>query len=217
MKRCLQCNKVFEDSIDFCLDDGTVLTEETFVLPTETSIEDVEEEKTIVHHEPLKVEIRRNRHSESGELIIPTTASEAPVIIEKTGSLGKYLFFLLLGLFLGGIIVIGALWVAYSRINAARESSSETQEVFSGKHNSRNETRKDSEFNGFVLSENANIRLESGGKVLDTLPENDRLNILEREDAWYRVVCEHGTGGWMHGNTIRFKDGEKAFEIKNGR
>lgn len=211
MKRCPQCNKVFQDSIDFCLDDGTQLVEEAFVLPTENTIET--EEETIIHHEPIKIDIRRNHHSEVVE--IPEVTSQpntvVPIIVEKEGNTGKYLLFLFVGLLLGGGLVIATLWFAYSRLSNSNNTQPETVQVSSGKHITPNKTRQDSEFNGFVLSENANIRSSAEGNILDTLPQNDRLNILERDNAWYRVVCEHGIGGWMHGNTIRFKDNENPF------
>jgi hypothetical protein len=36
---------------------------------------------------------------------------------------------------------------------------------------------------------------------------NDRIDIIRRENEnspWYQIECEHGTGGWMHGDTIEF-------------
>lgn len=212
MKRCPQCNKVFQDSLEFCTEDGDHLVEETFVLPTETSSFDAEEE-TIIHHEPIKIDIRRNYQSEGEDITSQTNQPNnvMPIIIEKEGNTGKYLLFLFIGLLLGGGLVIGTLWFAYSRLSSSNNTPPETVQISSGKHNSPNKTRQDSEFNGFVLSENANIRSAPSSAILDTLPQNDRLNILERDDVWYRVVCEHGIGGWMHGNTIRFKDSETPF------
>ena len=54
MKRCPQCNKVYENDVSYCLDDGSGLVTETFVLPSEGS--DFEAE-TIIRHDPIVVDL----------------------------------------------------------------------------------------------------------------------------------------------------------------
>jgi Bacterial SH3 domain len=211
MKRCPQCNRVFEDSLDYCTDDGIALVDENFVLPSEASPIEAEAE-TVIHHEPITINIPNSRETSSEQSNQQITPSEQviPIIIEKPGNTGKYFLFLVIGLILGGVLVLGAVFLIYTQLSRSNTGNDAVQ-TSSGKHNERNKTRKDAEFNGLVLSENANIRSAPTEAVLDVLPQNDRLNILERDGAWYRVVCEHGVGGWMHGNTIRFNDDETPF------
>jgi hypothetical protein len=212
MKRCPQCNSVFNDTQDFCTSDGSTLVEEHFVLPSEASPADTEEE-TVVHHEPIRIEIPNTAlPAETPENQLPPTARVVPVIIEKKRSPVNYFFVLMIGLILGGALVLGILaLLLFQNRNSTSERPVENVQISSGKHTERNTTRKDAEFNGFVLSESANLRSAPGSAVLDSLPKNDRLEILERDDAWYRVVCEHGVAGWMHGNTIRFNDDAEPF------
>ena len=82
---------------------------------------------------------------------------------------------------------------------------------FHFKHNWRSgeKTFSNDKFNGRVIMLNAYVRSapsKSANKV-DILPMDDRINIERRENAnspWYYVTCEHGTSGWMHGDTIEF-------------
>ncbi len=67
----------------------------------------------------------------------------------------------------------------------------------------------DEEFNGRVISLNAYVRAapNRNSPEVDVLPIDDRLTITARNDPnglWFHVVCEHGTSGWMHGNTIEY-------------
>lgn len=193
MKKCPQCNSVYTFETAYCLNDGATLIEEKFFLPSEFS---TDEEETVIKSQPINFP--------------PKTIAETSV---KSGSnLKKYTVFLFVGLFLGGTLVLGILVLIFSQLRSSNsEKPLENVHIASGKHNERNKTRKDSEFNGFVLSENANIRSAPNSAVLDALPQNDRLDIQERDGTWYRVICEHGVSGWMHGNMIRFDDDEVPF------
>ena len=227
MKRCPQCNSVFDDSLVYCTNDGTPLLDETFVLPSEVSPTDVEEE-TVIHHDPITIDI-------------PNTSAPAPteqfgyqappavetIIVEKRRNTGKYLLFLVLGLVLGGGLVLAAvLFTLYLSqndpspvVNTANQNSAPTPSnrtptptpvVASAKHEKHTDA-PDSEFNGRVISKNAYVRSQPSrsAKQVDVLPVDDRLRIEERENEsspWFRVTCEHGTSGWMHGNTIKYTD-----------
>lgn len=207
MKRCPQCNHVFEDTLDYCTEDGTALVDETFVLPSE-SLPDETEEETVINHQPITIDIPSvSTMPANSTNQIPVTEEVVPIIIEKRSNTGKYLLFLIVGLLLGGILVL----ILFQLRNSRETKTTENIQILNGKHNQPNKTRNESEFNGFVLSENANIRSSPTGDVLDVLPKNDRLSILERDGAWYRVMCEHGVTGWMHGNTIRFDDDANTF------
>ncbi|HEX8735350.1 MAG TPA: SH3 domain-containing protein, partial [Pyrinomonadaceae bacterium] len=70
-------------------------------------------------------------------------------------------------------------------------------------------TVSDDEFNGRVITLNAYVRSSPSRSApqLDVLPIDDRLTITARDNPnspWFHVVCEHGTSGWMHGNTIEY-------------
>jgi hypothetical protein len=228
MKRCPQCNSVFDDSLDYCTNDGTPLIEETFVLPSEASLPDAEE-ITVIHHEPITIDISNpnpppipteqlNYQTPPGETVIP-------VVIEKRRNTGKYLLFLVVGLVLGGGLVLAAvLFSIYLSQNnpppaviTTNQNSAQTPKTAptatpvtaSAKHEKRTAS-SDDDFNGRVISRNAYVRSSPGrnSKEIDVLPIDDRLEIEERENEnspWFRVACEHGTTGWMHGNTIEYK------------
>lgn len=67
----------------------------------------------------------------------------------------------------------------------------------------------DEEANGRVIARNAFVRAAPAKNAAqsDVLPLGDRINIERREDEsspWFYVACEHGTSGWMHGDTIEY-------------
>lgn len=165
---------------------------------------------------------------------IPTAQSEVVVVkvpSEGKSNIGKYLIFLLTGLVLGGGLVLATLFLVYSfyRPDDAATTSGETNSnqtqnadnsaktsepaanknrTANGEHLERT-SAPDTDFNGRVITLNAYVRASPGrsSKEVDILPVGDRLTIKDRENEnspWYRVVCEHGTAGWMHGNTIEF-------------
>lgn len=228
MKRCPQCNSVFDDTLIYCTNDGMPLTQEIFVLPSESSPIDAEEE-TVIHHNPINVNIPNTpAPTEQFNYQIPPTANVVPVIIEKPRNTWKNLLFLILGLILGGGLVLAAVifgvflyqnktsqtTVITNRnppINSTQNTKSSptaTPITASAKHENRTD-ESDDKFNGRVITLNAYVRSSPNrnSKETDVLPIDDRLNIEERENEnspWYRVTCEHGTNGWMHGNTIEF-------------
>src|SRR5829696_9047077 len=110
MKKCPQCNSVFDDSLDYCTNDGTPLVAETFVLPSEASPVDAEEE-TVIRHEPITIGIPNQNPPPPTEQFTyqaPPVETVIPVVIEKRRNTGKYLLFLVLGLVLGGGLVLAA-------------------------------------------------------------------------------------------------------------
>jgi Bacterial SH3 domain len=231
MKKCPQCHSVFDAALVYCTNDGTPLVEETFVMPSESSPSDAEE-ITVIHHDPITIDIPNPNAPAPTEAFTyqppPPTENVVPIIVEKRRNTGKYLLFLILGLLLGSSLVLaGVLFVMYlnqnkttqtnvtvnknSTSNAApkvKETPPETPKIASAKHEKRTDT-SDDEFNGRVITLNAYVRASPNrnSKEIDVLPIDDRINIEKREDEsspWYRVTCEHGTSGWMHGNTIEF-------------
>ena len=227
MKRCPQCNSVFDDSLVYCTNDGTPLLEETFVLPSEASPIDPEEE-TVIHHDPITIDIPNSTPPAVAENVsyqTPAGETVIPVVIEKPRNTGKYLLFLVLGLVLGGGLVLAAvLFAVYLSqrsdqppvVNTANQNSAPnnsraatpTPVTASAVHEKRTD-KSDTEFNGRVISKNAYVRSSpsKNAKQVDILPIDDRLEIAERASStspWFRVTCEHGTAGWMHGNTIKY-------------
>lgn len=55
-----------------------------------------------------------------------------------------------------------------------------------------------------VIKENANLRgtASERGKVVDVLPQNTVLEVLQQRGAWF-LVQSNDYVGWVHGNTIR--------------
>jgi len=228
MKRCPQCNSVFDDTQIYCTNDGTVLIEETFVLPSENSPLDAEEE-TVIRHAPVTIEIpNENAPAPTAQFNyqIPPSENVVPVVIEKRRNTGKYLLFLVIGLVLGGGLFLATVVFAMflfqnqtsqtadrnnrnSPLNSAQKGKeTPTPLTASAKHAPRT-AEADDEFNGRVITLNAYVRSSPSrnAKEIDILPVDDRLHIEERENEnspWYRVTCEHGTSGWMHGNTIEY-------------
>ena len=232
MKRCPQCNSVFDDSLVYCTNDGTPLLDETFVLPSEASFTDAEEEETVIHHDPITIDIPNQGAppTEQFDYQQPPPAVET-IIVEKRRNTGKYLLFLVLGLVLGGGLVLAAVLFAIylsqnnnqPTVNTTEQNSAPTPNrtptptpvTASAKHEKRTD-QEDIEFNGRVISQNAYVRASPSrsAKQVDVLPVNDRLEIEAREDEnspWFRVTCEHGTTGWMHGNTIKYTDTDSGF------
>lgn len=222
MKRCPQCNSVYENETQFCLNDGTSLVEEHFSMPSEG------EEETIIRHNPITIEFPKPDLSEP-----PPTQAFQPVVIVEEKSKGKNsLLFLLVGLLLGGGLVLGGILLARNfflnrdSVNDAPVSSNSNVPpgkpttpktpsptpapiVASEKHSNPNQNADEDFLNGRVITANAYLRSGPNGdaQIVDTLPVNDRLEIIKRaspNSPWYQVTCEHGTTGWMHGNTIEF-------------
>ncbi len=225
MKRCPQCNSVYGDENLYCLNDGTVLIEETFVLPSDA---DDFEAETIIRNEPMTVDL--SSKNIPPEPIIYQNQPTETVVIKQPANRRNSAIFLVLGLLLGGGLVLATLILARSfyqtgdtktvkvnqsanqNSNKARTNSQVETPLDIDKLTQKHETRTsadDEEFNGRVIAVNAYLRASPNrsSDETDVLPIDDRLNIERREtekSPWYYVTCEHGANGWMHGNTIEF-------------
>lgn len=223
MKRCPQCNSVFADNQVYCTTDGTPLEQENLALPSEF------EEETVVRRDPIKIDVTDADQMKTRVDFSPppTEAAATPVVVVKQRNAGKYLLFLVVGLLLGGGLVLATLFFArnYDRANNPNQAANKTETTVNrepktptptptpaptpnAEHLARTETA-DEDFNGRVIVENANIRSSpsKNAPAVTLLPNGDRLNIERRasdESPWYYVTCEHGTSGWMHGDTIEF-------------
>jgi hypothetical protein len=234
MKKCPQCNTVYGDQVAFCLKDGAALIEETFSLPpTSDSIE----EETVIRHEPIIVDFGASEETSSQTTYqVPPTPENIIVIPARTASnTGRYALFFTLGLLLGGGLVLATILLSrtlYQNENTNSVKTNQTEksvktiptaenkaenknenkvgETISDKH-AKAASASDEDFNGRVIVTNARARSSpsADSSAVETLPMNDRLNIISRENPnspWYEIECEHGTSGWMHGNTIEFTE-----------
>jgi len=233
MKRCPQCNSVFDDSLVYCTNDGSALVQEAFVMPSETSMPEPEEITVIrrepITSDPITIDIPNPNPppipSEQLNYQMPPGENVIPVIIENPRNTGKYLLFLVLGLILGGGLVLAAILFSMylsqtdapqtsnvatpNPTSSVKTTATPTPVTASAKHEKRT-AEPDDEFNGRVITLNAYVRSQPSrnSKETDVLPIDDRLDIEERANdnsPWYRVTCEHGTTGWMHGNTIEYR------------
>ena len=231
MMICPQCNSVYGDDFVYCSNDGTVLIKQDLPLPT--GADDAEAE-TIIRREPFVVDFTSApTQAETVEMSYAAPVSPQPIIVEKTSSSKFYVLFLLVGLLLGGGLVLATMLAARvinrpdeanaaavqaktpdakiqktpENVNAERDN--EVDKIADQLHQKRDESKTDSDFNGRVIVENANVRSapRNNASQVDILPNGDRIEIERRENAnspWFYVVCEHGISGWMHGNTIEF-------------
>ena len=227
MKRCPQCNSVYEDDVQYCLNDGAGLIKQIFAPPSDADEFEVE---TVIRHAPVIVDL--STEDTSSESIIYRNPPVETVIVERGARRKNPVMFLVAGLILGGVLVLTTLLLARNFFqNDKTETVKATQttdtnsnqsnktspiqnpldiEKLSQKHEMRT-TTDEAEFNGRVIALNAYVRASPSrnSEEIDVLPVDDRINIGRRENEnspWYLVTCEHGTNGWMHGNTIEFTE-----------
>lgn len=226
MKRCPQCNSVYEDEISFCAKDGATLVDENFVLPSAEI-----EEDTIIRTNPIVINLEENEQIPHHIQVEPPAENVIVVPANNDSSNKKYVLFLLIGLLIGGFLVLAALMFSrgFFKNDKAAVSVAENKEISetenlntavdnentipiaSDKHSETNTAIDESALNGRVITLNAHVRYapDANAEEIEVLPENDRIKIIRRENPkspWYKVECEHGTNGWMHGNTIEFTD-----------
>ncbi|MEZ5308931.1 MAG: SH3 domain-containing protein [Pyrinomonadaceae bacterium] len=237
MKLCPKCGNVYEDAMAFCPSDGIALVVEPMPLPSEFMSD--EEEQTVIRvpvsskpEIPAAIpDLPLEQPSISGysryEPGIPAAKNES-----QKGCL-KYALILLVGLLVGGFFVLAVVGAGYWFLargeRASNENTANTEEPLPktpGKprksptpkptenpHSIPAEGIDDSLLNGRVIKAAALRQTpNAGAKRVATLPKGDRLRIIERRaptSAWYRVSCEHGEEGWMHGNDIEYVDSKE--------
>lgn len=244
MKRCPQCNRVFENDSAFCPHDAAALVAENFSLPSAT--EPDFEDATVIRREPIIVDLSKQKtvaYKPVEQPIPPSTPENLVVEIPSKNNSKNAAIYLALGLLLGGILVLATLIFArgyYSgndaengaaqqiAVNVAAQNTAPKNAALgnraennanllnknvldltaNAKHDGQTAT-DDEEFNGRVIARNAYVRASASksGAQTDVLPLDDRINIERRENEsspWFYVSCEHGTSGWMHGDTIEY-------------
>lgn len=228
MKRCPQCNSVFEDEKAFCTEDGTALVVETFSLPSDFVPEDNDddEQETILRYKPEGFEISNPSIPEQPE-VNPYAPSHANTPEPQKPNRGCFKYGLILGIgsIIGGGLVLAMLGIGYVYLNsqtngngnANRKRTIESTPTEKPKptpqseksHTKRNKNADEQKLNGRVIKSRAILRSspDSGAKRVDRLPRNDRLEIIKRKSKtskWYQVECEHGSRGWVDGYSIEF-------------
>lgn len=240
MKRCPQCNTVFEAAMLYCKEDGTPLVNEALPMPSDFSSENGEgEQETIVRNHPITVEIPHKTIPEPQPTIpqqpqvnpyAPNHANYSqPVPPAKNRGCLKYTLILLIGLVIGGGIVLAILGIGFAYMNqsantdpnsnAAKtvektpvsESKNNSVDANTNKHSKPNSQINDAKLNGRIIKDAANLRsnASSRAKKIDTLPLNDRIEIVQRKSStskWYEIECEHGSRGWIDGYSIEFTE-----------
>lgn len=225
MKKCPKCNFVFEDDKRFCPNDGTELIAEQFPLPSEVS-QTEDEEQTVVRVRPIPADesarsdpVRQpsvSRYSRLDPQIRKATGRE------KRGCLLKSLILIVVvafgvvvttGLIAGGYFYFTSSVLEQQPVKKPSSPPKRTAPVTldPNVHAERNLGADESTLNARVIVSNAAVRSAAGksSKQIAVLPRGDRLRIIERRSpvsAWYRVECEHGIEGWMHGNSIEYVD-----------
>jgi hypothetical protein len=233
MKRCAQCNNLYPDETQYCLNDGRLLLSERLPLPSELSVDD--EEITVLRHEPIVVDLSAAAGYEPKTEVLPHPLPPpvAAIPVKRKSNVGKYLAFMIIGLLLGGGLVLATLFltrnfnqnndagnnrtISNANANANQAHAAEPKNTASPANtplpvNPEHQKRTsvgDDEFNGRVITLNAYVRSSPSrtSPELDVLPIDDRLTITARDNPnspWFHVVCEHGASGWMHGNTIEY-------------
>ncbi len=243
MKRCPQCNSVFEDEKIFCTEDGKPLVAETFSMPSDNSPEDHDDEQeTILRYKPVDIAFSDSAppqdqpHPETNQTppqvnpYAPNHAnfSDKASPKESRGCL-TYGFILLIGLFLGGTVVLGVFGLGYYYMNSISnqnedskiaektektpktETKKTSKKTPPAKHTEKNTDIDASKLNGQIIKSRSVLRSlpNSKSKRIDSLPRNDRIQILRRKNStskWYEVECEHGSKGWIDGYSIKFTE-----------
>jgi hypothetical protein len=162
----------------------------------------------------------------------PKQVEELPqvTVIEKpVAKTSNYALFLVIGLFIGGGLVLLTLFLARTffsggdaatnnaapvnqtaPVSGSNQNTNQTIQNAAARHEAPNPAADVNLLNGDVIAVNAYVRAlpNKDSAQIDVLPIGDRLQIERRENdssPWYQIKCEHGTTGWMHGNTIAFK------------
>ena len=241
MKRCPQCNSVFEDDKAFCPKDGISLVNDTFSLPSDFAPEDFDdddEQQTIIRLPQKRIKTSKPKIAPQPEL--PKVQAEvneyAPIHDnispqtppKESGGCLKYSIILILGLLIGGGIVLGFVAASYyyfyndvtkgsQTLEESTDKSDEntdnkdSEKIVAGDHSKPNPSANESKLNGQIIKKTATLRSkpDSQAQRVDTLPKNDRIEIIKRRSStskWYQVKCEHGSKGWIDGYLIKFTE-----------
>jgi Bacterial SH3 domain len=222
MKKCPQCQNIFADEISFCPEDGAALVDEPptveFTSPPANpafvvDLREIDETPTEV--KPFHYESRPNpTQNKSGNFVVPLFIG---LILGGVLVLATYFIIKNFGEKENAAVAntnsdsnapLNHNLAAASTPSENKNNNSATNAANTTNSNT-NTKSDDGKYNGRVIAVNAYIRSEPdrSSPEIDVLPMDDRIIIGRRENPnspWYYVTCEHGTSGWMHGNTIEF-------------
>jgi hypothetical protein len=232
MKKCPQCGNVYENNVLYCLSDGTALVEDSLNQNSNDSVEAetvIRHEPIVVDFSSRDESLSAYQPTPAENVVVVPAVSEA--MANRNYALFLVIGLLLGGgLVLATLWVsknfyqtndsvtvkanVNPIPSATTAIVEKPKASTETQnenatvEPVFNKHSEPNDSA-DGNTNGRVIALNARIRLapDKDAPIVDTLPMKDRIEIIRRQSSsspWYQVECEHGTSGWMHGDTIEF-------------
>lgn len=231
MKRCPQCNRVFEDDKVFCTQDGSSLVNEAFSLPSDFAPEDFDddEQQTIIRKPQKRIDISKPKVAPQPDLpqIQPEVSQYAPdhnsippkTSPQKSGCL-KYSIILFVGLLIGSAIALGFVGASYyylydkttgenrnssvsenNNSKAKSTANDEPTETASGDHSKPNKNANESKLNGQIIKSNAALR---------STPDNQakRLDTLPRKDRIEIIKRKSSSSKWYQ---IECEHGSKGW------
>lgn len=235
MKRCPQCSSVYSDETQFCLNDGAVLVEEVAAETSFNDDEEatiIRHDPIIVDvgqaNEPVyeNVPIAPNRPT----IIVEKERNTGKYLLFLIVGLILGGGLVLAGLFIArnysqneNVANVSInnknqpekVAVSNQNINAATPNAnflqSNANTIEANTVHAEKSSADDADFNGRVITLNAYVRSAPSktSAQISILPKDDRLKIGDRANPnspWYKVTCEHGIFGWMHGDTIEFTE-----------
>lgn len=228
MKRCPECNKVFEQERRYCTHDGADLVPDEFALPSEF-VDDEDEQQTVLRINPpvsgQRPPVAPNEVPKINSYSRADPQLPVPPALRPKGGCFKYFLVLVIGLILGGGFVVAIFgigyWYIYEQTRVERDvpiepaiappKTAPSKRSDAVDHKKRNSNADEDDLNGRVIAGRAVVRAapSKSAKRMGVIPQGDRLEIIRRRSKtspWYEVECEHGLRGWMHGNTIQFVD-----------
>ncbi len=154
MKRCPQCNTVFEDELQFCKEDGSPLIEEKLPLPSDFSPvnRDEGEQETVIRHQPISFDIsssdnvpQRTQPTEEPPQVNPYVPDHGnfppPHPPKQSRSCLKYAIFLVIGLIIGGGVVLAIMGVGFFYMNNVSDAN-QNPEIAAHTENANQNTEK---------------------------------------------------------------------------
>ncbi len=235
MKRCPQCNTVFEDEMTYCKEDGTPLVNDSMSLPSDFVPEDHDddEQETVLRHTPINFDISNpsvppNQPQTSQSMpqqpqvnpYAPNHGNSIPPTPPKSnrGCL-KYSLFLFIGLLLGGGAVLVIMGVGFVYMNVSsnnnRPPKIEKVEKRKSENNSNRNTRrrsskKHSEPNTEVDDSKLNGRIIRNRASLKSTPRyrSRTIDRLPKNDRIEIIRRRTPTSSWYE---VRCEHGSRGW------
>lgn len=221
MKKCPQCNSVFEDEKTFCTNDGSKLVLEELSLPSDFMPEDHDdgEQETVMRYKPINVDISDPKIPQQKPQAEPTPQPQvnqyAPnhsnlppqTPAKPKGGCIKYSIILLIGLLIGGGIALGVVGVGYIYLNNLpneNQNTNKNQNVNNNSSKNKNSNsnkklkNKHSERNAKIEESKLNGRVIKRLGVLRSSPNNKarRIDRLPKNDRLEIIKRKSATSRW---------------------